>query len=568
LQLKKAEPIDDLPGPDLLGTDLSELFRKGMGVSTTTPIIGRKPQPSRLDKLPAALRPLLSTPLRAIATASITMALVVSLVVVLIMFFSNNNGVTTAVGLGDGSAATEQPKVNGSASNQTDANTQQPDVKNQSKGAENVLNPSNVPPPAPPGPEPLPTEPTPPTPDQTQQPDKAIENPQQPTIPPPETPTPEKPKIESCKNLATSVDLPDITKSGAQENANETIVSLGKIVLPPGETLQLVLLGGVKALKNADSISMQNNLNIPAGQSPLWRIYADTASQENGDPPKRIEIAQLKISGGNLIFNWMPGATSDYAEALKKCGVLAYVQDQQQFVQLCRPRQAEPLVLDLDKGVSEVNLQVGSPPELGNLRVQITDRVGAFPPNLLQPSDILEVQSEGESETTMIFTDPKFANFKVRITAEMNGQKLDLKATAIYEISGQDPKMFKANDALKLLNNLLRQQGPIQKTFENAPEGNPRKKEAAKKLDQMKKQIEFLQDLSGLYQALKGNQGKIHYSVFIQYGRYKVDLFTTQVPVVIPVEVKDAGQNSANKPETEQQPPKKPSKKSPAKKNP
>ena len=58
LQLKKAEPVDELPGPDLLGTDLSELFRKGMGVSATAPLISRKqPPPSRLDKLPLALRP-------------------------------------------------------------------------------------------------------------------------------------------------------------------------------------------------------------------------------------------------------------------------------------------------------------------------------------------------------------------------------------------------------------------------------------------------------------------------------------------------------------------------------
>jgi hypothetical protein len=276
------------------------------------------------------------------------------------------------------------------------------------------------------------------------------------------------------------------------------------------------------------------------------------------------------------MFNWMPNATSAHAEALKNCGILAFVQGQQQFVQLCRPRLVEPLVLDLDNGVAKVDLPIGSPPESGSLRVQITDRDAAFPPNALQPSDTLEVKTEGESEIMLVFTEEKFANFKVKITAEMIGQKLELKATAMYEIpqvqlnkiTEPQLKIFKAKEALALALDFNKRLPVIQNSYDKASNGSARQKESGRALDLLKKAQGFLQDLDGLYQALK-NKGKIHYRVFILYGKdKKIELFNTQVPVVVPVEVKDANQNSAPQPASETQPPKKPPKKPPAKKKP
>ena len=193
----------------------------------------------------------------------------------------------------------------------------------------------------------------------------------------------------------------------------------------------------------------------------------------------------------------------------------------------------------------------------------------------MQPSDTIEVKTEGESEVTLSFTDPKLANFKVRITAEITGQKLELKATALYEIPQvqsnkiTDPqlKIFKSNEALTALNDFNRLP-KIQAAFDKARDGSPRKKEVGKTLDQLKRAVHFLQEIDGLYQALN-NKGKIHYRVFILYGKYnKVELFTTQVPVVQPVEVKDDNQNSALQPGPDQQPPKKPPKKPTTKKKP
>ncbi len=563
LQLKKAQPIDELPGPDLLGTDLSQLFRKGMGISATTPLISRKP-PSRLDKLPAALRPLLSTPLRAIVTLGISAAVVVLLTITAILFFSNNTA-TIVRNADESSEAIKKSVENGLQIHQDNNKQTTGTAKIQNGGEVTAPDLTPMPPTIPTISQPVPTDTgnQPPVETEPQAKTKTQPQEQQTEQPQPEHLEQETPKIEPLKELAASVDLPEISKPDAQENFAKKRAVLGKVLLTPGATLQLILIGGEKAVKGGDSFIM-----IPARQSQLWRVYVETAPKANADPPQHTEIAQLKLDAENLVFDWMPNATPAYAEALKNCGILAFAQGQLQFVQLSRPRQAEPLVMDLDNGVAKVNMQMGSLPELGNLRVQITGRDEAFPPNTLQPSDILEVKTEGENEIMLVFTDQKLADFKVRISAEIIGQKLELKATPLYEIPGLQLKTFKAKEALTTLNDINKKLPVIQAAFDKARDGSPRKTEAGKTIDQLKRAIEFLQDLNGLYQVLN-NKAKIHYRVFILYGKYnKVELFNTQIPVAEPVEVKEANQNSAPQTSPDQQSPKKPPKKPAAKKKP
>ena len=264
---------------------------------------------------------------------------------------------------------------------------------------------------------------------------------------------------------------------------------MGKVLLPPGTPLQLVLIGGDKAVKGADSLIM-----MPARQSPLWQVYVETSSQDNGDP-QHAEIAQLRMISGNLLFNWMPNATPALADALKNCGILVFAQGQRQFVQFCRPRQADPLVLDMDNGASKVTLPLGSLPASGSLRVQITDRDDAFPPNALQPSDIIDVKPEGESDVTLVFTEPRLADFKIRIVADRTGQKLELKTTALYEIGDVQPtritepklKVFKYNDLTPTTNEFNKKLPFLQEQFDKTRDGNPRKKDIGKSLDILKR---------------------------------------------------------------------------------
>ena len=531
LELKKAEPIDELPSPDLLGTDLSELFRKGVEVSATIPIIGKKPPPTPAEKMRTVLRSMFSTPPRTIATVGISGAVIVLLAIAVIMLFGQKGEISTAQVEGYGTSTTstgERPE-----------------------------------PPKPEPPKPEPPKPEPPQPETPQPETPQSETPQSETPPPetpqPETPQPELEKIEPLKNLAESVELPEITKVGSQENIINRTASLGTVQLPQGVSLQLVLIGGAKAVKGTDSIVMKKSSSD--GQAAVWKIFVETATEENSDPYQPIEIAQLRLNGENLQFAWKHDVTPVHAEGLKKCGVLAFAQGQRRFVQLCRPRQAKPLVLDFDKtekNAGKVSIQLESLPDVHNLGVQITDREGPFPPNALRPSDTLEILPEGKSEITMFFIEEKFANFTVKIIAELVGKKLELETTAFYEIPGQQQiKVFKPNEAQELATKFTKQQNSLEASFAKLPDGTPRKAEAGRRLEQLRKVNEFLKDLSGLYQALN-KQGKIHYNVFILHGKYKIQLFNTQIPVVEVSEAKDANQTPAGKAETESQSSKKP----------
>jgi hypothetical protein len=243
---------------------------------------------------------------------------------------------------------------------------------------------------------------------------------------------------------------------------------------------------------------------------------------------------------------------------LKKCGLLAFVEGQRQFVQLSRARPAKPLAIDFDKiekNAGKVILQLDSPPEAHNLLVQITGREGSFPPNILVPGDILELQPEGKTE--IIFTEEKLANIRVAITGALIGQKIELETTVVYVIPGQEQqRTFNFKEADNLSSGLVRQQNKIQPTFDRAANGSATKREAGKKLDQLKKQIDFFQDLGNLYQTLN-KQGTIQYRVYIPYGKYNVDLFNTQAPAVEPAQSNDAAQKADGKTESNPQPAKK-----------
>jgi serine/threonine protein kinase len=575
LQLKKAEPVDDLPGPNFLGTDLNELFRKGMGASATTPLVSRKP-PSKLDSWPAPLRPLLSTPGRAIATIGISAAAVILIIVALITLFGKGSSPVALVQppspetpvKPDNTAGGTAPDSGKNDKGDTESTGTEPDGKKPK--------PPDGPPTAPPPPEqPDIKSDKPPEPDGGTKPSNPDGEPSETAKPvtPTQQDTPPAtdllPPTDTFKDLATVVELPEFPKSGSPENASNKNAVLGKVLLNPGASLQMLLIGGDKAIKGADSLVM-----VPSKQSPLWQVYLETASQDSGDP-QHTEIAQFRLVAGNLLFKWMPKASAPVADALKYCGILAYAQGQRQLVQLCRPKQIDPLVVDLDSGVSRATLQLGAVPALANLRVQITDRDEAFPPNALQPSDNIDVKPEGESEVTLVFTEPRLADFKIRIAAEKSGQKLELKTTALYDIGDVQPtkitepktKVFKYADLTPALNEFNKKLPFLQAQFDKTSDGNPRKKDMAKGLEILKRGAAVLQEMDGLYQALN-NKGKIQYRVFIVYGKYnKVEAFSTQPPVVQPLEIKEEVQTVAPQNSPEQQP-KKPPKKTSSKKKP
>ncbi|HEY4759358.1 MAG TPA: hypothetical protein VIH42_02130, partial [Thermoguttaceae bacterium] len=519
MELKKAEPIDELPGPNLLGMDISELFRKGMVVPTAAPKIIKKPSETAAEKFLTGEQTLFGTPQRMMATLTV-IALVLLLFALVI---SNPIGRTERPSLDQGThfPTVTQPLDGISHSPATGIVKQEPVTgENQKSGQDTRSTSTSAKPPAPPEPEPQ---------SQviiTQEPTHAEEPVSAEVIEPAAA---EPPKIEPFKDMPERVNLPDLPRSDALDDAANKKTTLGQVHLPQGTTMQIVLIGGSESLKGPDFIIMRQD---PDAQ--LWYFYYGNVSQEAGKPTKykQYEIAQMTLQGENLLFNWMPDVTPATAESLKRCGLLAAVLGEEHFILFARAREAKPLVIDMDKGSSKESFSFifDATPELSSLRLQILDREGAFPPNELKPSDIIEAKFEGISETNLVFTDEKLSDFKVKITLEVKGQRLDLEAVPIYSIPGQShARTFKAKEVQEKVSQLLKQQNRIKSTLDELPNNSPRKITLAPQLEQVNKSIEFFKELGELYKALN-KQGKIHYSLFVQQDKFRIELFNSKIP--------------------------------------
>jgi serine/threonine protein kinase len=556
LQLKKAQPIDELPGPDLLGLDLSNMLSKGVGISSIVPIKSRKPPSTFKDKMRESMPFAFGTTQRMLLTICIVILFALSLLVGSILFLNRSGSVTTAQGGNEVVIAGETPN-NGGGTQPREAPLP-PKPEEGDKIPQNGGGETQGPP-----------EPPKPIADKGEEGQTLVDTGAQQTtsIIQPQVPSgqeqtgeqsekPETENIEPLKELAANVELPEITKGGVEETDVEKTVSLGKVVLPPDGSLQLVLIGGHKAVMGTDSIVIQKGAS---NSQPMWRFYVQSSSGDGVDPPRKIEIAHLTLNNENLTFNWTANVTHDIANALRKCGLIAVVQSHRQYVQLCRPKQAKPLIIDLDKGTAETSVQMDSPMEQGDIIVQITDRPDPFPPNILQPSDTIDVRSEEKNEISMIFPDEKLNYLKVEISAKVRKKdhaldiKAVVKAPALYTalaIPALEKYTIKENGTL--LSRYLKKQSNTQAIFDGAREGSRGKNDAAKLLAQWKIPVEFMQGLDALYPVLN-KQGKIHYRVYLQYGKYKVELYNTQVPAADIVESKNAKEDSSTKSKSDAQ---------------
>jgi hypothetical protein len=171
-------------------------------------------------------------------------------------------------------------------------------------------------------------------------------------------------------------------------------------------------------------------------------------------------------------------------------------------------------------------------PEIGNLRIQIIDREGSFPPNALQPSDVVEVGNK--SKLTIVFPDVNLNldYFKIEFSNEVKGSNLNIEVDPLVDLPGAGkPKFYSSKDlanALVLAQNAV---AKIQASIANLGPRAPPKDLARlnKKLDQAKKINDFFQSLDNLCPQLH-KQGKIHFSVYLLYDKYKVELFTSKPP--------------------------------------
>ncbi|MGW8257980.1 MAG: hypothetical protein ACWGMZ_10880, partial [Thermoguttaceae bacterium] len=333
-----------------------------------------------------------------------------------------------------------------------------------------------------------------------------------------------QPKLDAkeiFKDLPKAIDLPAIPRSLHRANSSEATTNLGVLNLPPEIAPVLDLIGGETALKDdEESLVLQSDVKQPL----VWNIYKTTAA-------KQIEIARLAFENQKLTFRWMPKAGQEHGDSLRKCGILVSVQEQKRFVQLCLPKPARPLYVDLYKGTAKVNIQGEVLAETPNLRVQFLPHTDDFPTKVaMVPGGLFKITPANKCVSYLtFFPETKYSNFKVKVSFELKGQRIIFETAAYYQLPGdEEPKEFRAKEVLsRYQKNALRLQNDTNE-LPRLSENNPRREAFATRIEREKKLDEAFQTLGSLSNNLL-KQGTLHYRVYIGYdkNKYKVILFDT-----------------------------------------
>lgn len=185
-------------------------------------------------------------------------------------------------------------------------------------------------------------------------------------------PTPKPPAApEDPLRALKAVDLPAVAEGGEGQAAGPT--SLGAIAAAPDSKFAIALLGGAKALKGK---KFELREEEGADKKPGW-VVEEKGTKSTG---KSEDIARLWVEKDSLQFQWLSGATKT-AGALRNCALKLTSGTHERAVPLCQPKPIEPIVVDLTKGGSTINLPLEMPPDPHSLQLQFlkTDGGGTKP---------------------------------------------------------------------------------------------------------------------------------------------------------------------------------------------
>jgi len=359
-------------------------------------------------------------------------------------------------------------------------------------------------------------------------------NPQPPPKPKPEPkPAPPKPKPAAApdplKGLLASVELP---APAAAEGATEAEVSLGQVKLGAGLGLDVQLAGGDEAIKGPAALQLQPDNTQPN----CWLICLGTPAL-GGEQTEATQLARLWLDGQALKLAWLESATPQ-AGCLGNCGLQVSAGGKSRFVALSRPRPADPIVLDLDRGSARAMVAMEFPPDPGALRLQVTGVDGELPQPQYKPADTIAPKGRGGPQSgTMVvqFMPPQAPQVNLRVGFNLVGRRADIQVTAFYQIANQPPQPFQARQAAAALSTAM----AMQQRLEAAQKARGLSKEAKQALQQQaevaKSVVEHLTALNTLYQAIN-KKATLHYRLFVAAGDQQIELFNTRAAPSGPAE--------------------------------
>ncbi len=332
------------------------------------------------------------------------------------------------------------------------------------------------------------------------------------------------PKVEPLSEFADAVDLPPLPEQGEAPPAADKL-ALGKVRLAPDAKLGIALLGGTDVPRGGCKFVVEPDAADPSGAAWLIRGLSEAKADAS---PARHDVARLWLDGQTLSFAWLSGAAGASPGYLRNCGLLVSAGTAQHFLSLCRPQPQSPILLDTDRPVARTNFKRLDLPEPAALRLQITRFSDALPNSAMPVNTVGAADRAGKNKIDVSFGDPKLPKVLLRVRFEPKAHSVQIELSLLCQLPGQSqlrPLRIKEIERLTAQTEAALAQANAAWIALSPNPRDPRRPVAEEELKQLTAKKSQLDALSRFCDAA-GQNGRIYFRVFAQYGNRQVTLLS------------------------------------------
>lgn len=321
------------------------------------------------------------------------------------------------------------------------------------------------------------------------------------------------------------LELPPIGEAGAGEFAAAPTV-LGKVQGPPDTPISIELLGKDTALKGKRHFTFEQKDTDDKKQTWIVRFEAPGSKEDT-----QADVARFVRDKDGLKFQWADGAAAASGDYLRNCALEMRGGGPAHVVVLRKAEIVEPILFDLQKGVSVGNVPIEFLPDAANLRVEFTKVEGQTGPLTLER---LEGPVFKPSGTTTIKTPVGLQYFRKDLRGhQMRG--VEFAVTAVPKGKGLAITIMLTFPKSVDYKALLRYADGTRLDAELKTRGIPQQFAAAKEEGEKTKIAQEFDKLSGplwyeeFYKQVHRN-ARLHFRVFIEAKDQRIELARSEMP--------------------------------------
>jgi hypothetical protein len=349
---------------------------------------------------------------------------------------------------------------------------------------------------------------------------------EQPTLPKPtESPAPKPPESDPFIRLPKAVDLPILGKEGGEQP-----FLIGNIATGPKSGWQLWLLGGDNAVRNNRQANRQFILKAKDTDQANANWLVQLEEESSGSEPQRSDVARFWREGDALKFQWIPGTAENPANYLRNCILEVWAEGKSTFLPLVATKLAEPIVIDLQKGVAKVNIPADYVPDSSRLRLQVLKIEGregyklepSGPVDLKTPIVLSYLRKDRDGN------EPDKIEFQIKCIAKNTGFAVDLNG-ALVSTQPKGPRarlaaVFKpvGPEAVEKERKTISADKAAKEAALKAAKNNQEKAAILAQLHDIDRSLWYVEFFAAVHA-----KAKIHYCIYMDAGERKTILVTT-----------------------------------------